>query len=96
MESEKIEKEVNKTCENCKYFNRHYYFRNCQLHKTCYGHCINSNTRSGLLIDNKVKNCSHWELAEDKNETKQKNVKKVLEEIERKLGDINYYLSCKE
>lgn len=85
-----------KTCENCRFFRRHYVKRSDRFVAVEFGHCASGEMRFNRHLQyRKIVNCALWEMAEEKL-SEETTVKKLLEEIEEKLTNVKYLLTCKE
>ncbi len=85
-----------KTCENCKYFIKHYIkAANIRLqHPYGLGHCTNANMQKRIsrkiVLVNLI--CDFWEPEEDKAEQKKFSISKEISEIKSRLDDITLIL----
>ena len=82
----------NKTCENCYYFCRHYYFHGDRFTYASCGHCINSDVYFSARRKKDFIACAKWAPMEKQKEENREEFMQTLQNVARKLDDILFVL----
>ena len=53
-----------KSCKKCKYFIPHYYWCNCKLKETAFGHCAKHRYKNFYRLFPLKNGCPLWEIGE--------------------------------
>ncbi len=81
-----------RTCENCKYFAKHYVITNSGRlqHPYGMGHCINDDMkkRTSRKIVFDALNCEMWEPEELQNKERRQNIIEALHTMQKRLEEI--------
>ncbi len=87
-----MEEEI-KTCENCRFFERHYTRNHNRL---SYAHCGHCSLHSGKKKININKGCESWTDIGDKAEQRDKMIKKELLYMAKIINDIALLLEVEK
>ncbi|MDE7075759.1 MAG: hypothetical protein K2O62_00360 [Clostridia bacterium] len=90
-----ILKDKKATCNNCKFFLRHYVRHPGAFYATNYGHC-GARKIKRVFMPEEIIDCKFWNPAEDKSELNAKTVKALLENIDKHLKDVKDIITCSE
>lgn len=83
------------TCNNCKFFLRHYVRHPGMFCSTRYGHCGERKMQRAFMPE-EIADCKFWKPAEDKAELSKKTVKAILEDIDKHLKGVKDIITCSE
>jgi len=84
MESKKTEKEIKKSCGNCRFFSQHYSKQGIRYSPVYCGHCINRNNKKMMPLGV----CDFWEDITILKEERKKVIKESLIDMAEKLDEI--------
>ncbi len=74
--------ETKQTCDNCKYFIRHYVLFDAGFMSTSFGHCCNCNIRRIRLIRHSDKDtCAKWELKQTNKDCERHDIECALHQM---------------
>ena len=81
-----------KSCKKCKYFITHYYWCNCKLKETAFGHCAKHRYKNFYRLFPLKNGCPLWEIGETLKEEEIKKIADVLTEMAERVDNIASYL----
>ncbi|MDR1094086.1 MAG: hypothetical protein LBL66_08065 [Clostridiales bacterium] len=71
------------TCQNCRYYSRHYSKQGTGYAPVQCGHCLHRNNKSMKPVF-----CKHWETAAVKKAEREKSIRETLKYMSKRLHDI--------
>jgi len=85
--------DVEKNCENCRHYYKHYFWYKDRLKETYSGHCQAYRVIKYVACN---ASCKKWEIAEAKQERQCEEFKRILKQAAKQINDIAMLLNAEK